>query len=80
MSEPARPPVKAEDESQQDIKKTKEYRNFRKLLKQVIKAPRGCERRKVDSKKRPGGFDSYSNYSCAGYCRILHGRIRITVH
>jgi hypothetical protein len=30
---------KVEEESQQNIKKTREYRNFRKLLKQVIKAP-----------------------------------------
>ncbi len=30
---------KVEEEKQPDIKKTKEYRNFRKLLKQVIKAP-----------------------------------------
>jgi hypothetical protein len=34
-----KPKDKVEDESQQDIKKTREYRNFRKLLKQVIKAP-----------------------------------------
>jgi hypothetical protein len=38
MSDP-KPKEKAEEESQQDIKKTREYRNFRKLLKQVIKAP-----------------------------------------
>jgi len=37
MSEPTRD--KVEEEKQRDIKKTKEYRNFRKLLKQVIKAP-----------------------------------------
>jgi len=30
---------KVEVESQHDIKKTPEYRKFRKLLKQVIKAP-----------------------------------------
>jgi hypothetical protein len=30
---------KVVEESQQDIKKTREYRQFRKLLKQVIKAP-----------------------------------------
>ena len=30
---------KVEDENQRDIKKTAEYRKFRKLLKQVIKAP-----------------------------------------
>jgi hypothetical protein len=30
---------KVEGESQHDIKKTPEYRKFRKLLKQVIKAP-----------------------------------------
>jgi hypothetical protein len=30
---------KAEEENQRDIKKTPEYRKFRKLLKQVIKAP-----------------------------------------
>jgi hypothetical protein len=38
MSDP-KPKDKAEEESQQDIKKTPEYRRFRKLLKQVIKAP-----------------------------------------
>ena len=38
MSDP-RLKEKVEDESQQDIKKTPEYRKFRKLLKQVIKAP-----------------------------------------
>ena len=37
MSEPTRD--KVEEEKQRDIKKTKEYRNFRKLLRQVIKAP-----------------------------------------
>jgi len=30
---------KGEEEKPPDIKKTKEYRNFKKLLKQVIKAP-----------------------------------------
>ena len=30
---------KVEEEKQLDIKKTKEYRNFKKLLKVVIKAP-----------------------------------------
>jgi hypothetical protein len=30
---------KVEEEKQPDIKKTPEYRKFRKLLKQVIKAP-----------------------------------------
>lgn len=39
MSQDPKPKDKVEDESQQDIKKTREYRNFRKLLKQVIKAP-----------------------------------------
>jgi hypothetical protein len=39
MSQDPKPSVKVEDESQQDIKKTPEYRKFRKLLKQVIKAP-----------------------------------------
>jgi hypothetical protein len=39
MSQDPKPKEKVEDESQQDIKKTREYRNFRKLLKQVIKAP-----------------------------------------
>jgi len=34
-----KPNGKAEEESQQDIKTTREYRKFRKLLKQVIKAP-----------------------------------------
>lgn len=38
MSDP-QPKDKAEEEKPRDIKKTKEYRNFRKLLKQVIKAP-----------------------------------------
>jgi len=37
MSQDPKPKEKVEDE--QDIKKTKEYRNFRKMLKQVIKAP-----------------------------------------
>jgi hypothetical protein len=39
MSQDPKLVSKAEGESQQDIKKTREYRNFRKLLKQVIKAP-----------------------------------------
>jgi hypothetical protein len=30
---------KVEDESQRNIKRTPEYRKFRKLLKQAIKAP-----------------------------------------
>lgn len=30
---------KVEEEKESDIKKTKEYRQFKKLLKQVIKAP-----------------------------------------
>jgi hypothetical protein len=38
MSDP-RVKEKVEDESQRDIKRTPEYRKFRKLLKQVIKAP-----------------------------------------
>ena len=38
MSDP-KPKDKVEDENQHDIKKTPEYRKFRKLLKQVIKAP-----------------------------------------
>jgi hypothetical protein len=38
MSDP-KPKDKAEEESKPDIKKTPEYRKFRKLLKQVIKAP-----------------------------------------
>jgi hypothetical protein len=38
MSDP-KPKDKAEEESQHDIKKTPQYRKFRKLLKQVIKAP-----------------------------------------
>jgi hypothetical protein len=33
------PKDKAEEEKPSDIKRTKEYRQFRKLLKQVIKAP-----------------------------------------
>jgi hypothetical protein len=37
MSEPAHKD-KAEEEKP-DIKKTREYRRFRKLLKQVVKAP-----------------------------------------
>jgi hypothetical protein len=39
MSQDSKPNVKIEDESQQDIKRTPEYRKFRKLHKQVIKAP-----------------------------------------
>ena len=39
MSQDPKPRDKVEEESQQDIKTTREYRNFRKLLKQVIKAP-----------------------------------------
>ena len=38
MSDP-KPRDKVEDENQRDIKTTREYRKFRKLLKQVIKAP-----------------------------------------
>lgn len=38
MSDP-KPRDKAEEEKELDIKKTREYRAFRKLLKQVIKAP-----------------------------------------
>jgi hypothetical protein len=38
MSDP-KPKDKVEEESQGDIKRTPEYRKFRKLLKQVIKAP-----------------------------------------
>ena len=38
MSDP-RLKDKVAEESQHDIKKTPEYRKFRKLLKQVIKAP-----------------------------------------
>jgi hypothetical protein len=38
MSDP-KPKDKAE-EDKPDIKKTREYRRFKKLLKQVIKAPR----------------------------------------
>jgi hypothetical protein len=30
---------KVEEEESQDIKKTPEYRRFRKMLKQVVKAP-----------------------------------------
>jgi hypothetical protein len=30
---------KAEEEKEPDLKKTREYRRFKKLLKQVIKAP-----------------------------------------
>jgi hypothetical protein len=42
MSDPNHNPNhkdKVEEESQSNIKKTPEYRKFRKLLKQVIKAP-----------------------------------------
>jgi hypothetical protein len=39
MSQDPKPKDRAEDESQHDIKRTPEYRKFRKLLKQVIKAP-----------------------------------------
>jgi hypothetical protein len=38
MSDP-KPKEKVEEESQRDIKRTPEYRKFRKLLKKVIKAP-----------------------------------------
>jgi hypothetical protein len=38
MVEPERKD-KGEEENQRDIKKTPEYRRFRKLLKQVVKAP-----------------------------------------
>lgn len=38
MSDP-KPKDKAEEEKQPDFKKTPEYRKFRRLLKQVIKAP-----------------------------------------
>ena len=38
MSDP-KPKDKAEEEKELDIKKTPEYRKFRKLLKQVVKAP-----------------------------------------
>jgi len=38
MSDP-KPRDKVEEESQRNIKKTPEYRKFRKMLKQVIKAP-----------------------------------------
>ena len=34
-----KPRDKVEEEKPEDIKKTREYRNFRKLLKQAIKAP-----------------------------------------
>jgi hypothetical protein len=37
---------KAEEEKP-DIKKTREYRNFRKLLKQVVKAPPMPKRKEV---------------------------------
>jgi hypothetical protein len=33
------PNAKVEEEKKPDIKKTPEYRRFKKLLKQVIKAP-----------------------------------------
>jgi hypothetical protein len=39
MSQDPKPKETVEEKSPQDIKKTREYRNFRKLLKQVIKAP-----------------------------------------
>jgi hypothetical protein len=40
---------KAEDESPRDIKRTPEYRRFRKLLKRVIKAPPMRKRTAVQS-------------------------------
>ncbi len=48
MPEPERKD-KAEDESQRDIKATPEYRKFRKLLKQVIKAPPMRNKKEVTS-------------------------------
>jgi hypothetical protein len=38
MSDP-KSQEKVEEENQRDIKKTREYRTFRRLLRQVIKAP-----------------------------------------
>jgi hypothetical protein len=35
----AEPKDKVEEEKEPDLKKTREYRRFKKLLKQVIKAP-----------------------------------------
>jgi hypothetical protein len=39
MSHDSKPNVKIEEESKLDIKRTPEFRKFRKLLKPVIKAP-----------------------------------------
>jgi hypothetical protein len=44
-----KPKDKAEEESAPDIKKTREYRAFRKLLKQVVKAPPMRKRADVES-------------------------------
>jgi len=52
MSEPERKD-RAEEEKPSDIKKTPEYRKFRRLLKQVIKAP--PLRRKVDARQLSKG-------------------------
>jgi hypothetical protein len=38
MSDP-KPKDKVEEESQQDIKETREYRQFKRLLRKVVKAP-----------------------------------------
>lgn len=38
---------KVEEEKSKDIKKTPEYRKFRKLLKQVVKAPPMPKRKAV---------------------------------
>lgn len=39
MSQDPKPQEKVEEESRVEIKKTPEYRKFRKLLKQIIKSP-----------------------------------------
>jgi hypothetical protein len=45
---------KAGEESQRDIKRMPEYRKFRKLLKQVIKAP-PLRKHNIESKREQSG-------------------------
>ena len=47
MSEDPKPNDKVEEEKQPDVKKTPEYRKFRKLLKQVVKSPPMPRKRKT---------------------------------
>lgn len=47
MSQDPKPQEKVVEENPQDIKRTPEYRKFRKLLKQVIKAPPMPKRREA---------------------------------